>query len=150
MLQPTQKVIAYILRRERSYWELLTFTEPHFPQAGWQVPGGTVEIREPLEKALYREVKEESGLEEFAEVRYLGMTQYGEIGTPGIQHRHFYQLVFTGVSPAQFDHFVTGNDGDAGMLFRYRWVRLADCPPLVGGRGAQLRALILDDVPMSQ
>ena len=54
-----EKVYAYIVKDHR----LLVFRHIQFPEAGLQVPGGTVEEGEPLEEAVLREATEESGLE---------------------------------------------------------------------------------------
>ncbi|HLE30393.1 MAG TPA: NUDIX domain-containing protein, partial [Anaerolineales bacterium] len=56
------KVLAYITRRRNGRTQLLVFTHRDFPEAGVQVPAGTVEPDEPVEAALFREVHEESGL----------------------------------------------------------------------------------------
>ena len=56
------KVMAYVVRREAGGWQLLVFEHAGDPQAGVQVPAGTVEPGEPLETALWRELFEESGI----------------------------------------------------------------------------------------
>lgn len=53
------KVFAYLVRNGR---ELLVNRHFDFPEAGIQVPAGTVEPEESLEAALWREVEEETGL----------------------------------------------------------------------------------------
>jgi NADH pyrophosphatase NudC (nudix superfamily) len=54
------KVLAYITRHNCA--QLLVFDHRHSPEAGTQVPAGTVEVAESIEQALWREVEEESGL----------------------------------------------------------------------------------------
>ena len=56
------KVLAYITRERDGRRELLTFTHRDHPEAGVQVPAGTVEPGQAIEAALFREIREESGL----------------------------------------------------------------------------------------
>ncbi len=59
MTRPLQKVTAFITRETPEGRELLVFKHPF---AGVQLPAGTVEPNEPLEKAVLRETREETGL----------------------------------------------------------------------------------------
>ena len=58
MANTVKKVVAYITRGD----ELLVFTHRDSPEAGVQVPAGTVEEGETLDAAVLREVHEETGL----------------------------------------------------------------------------------------
>ena len=58
MKQVKYKVFAYITNRQ---W-LLLFTHLNAPEAGIQVPAGTIEAGESPEEAVLREVFEETGL----------------------------------------------------------------------------------------
>ena len=62
------KVLAYITRGD----ELLVFRHRYFPEAGLQVPAGTVEEGESPHDAVLREAYEESGLQQVRIVRSLG------------------------------------------------------------------------------
>ncbi|HUS94641.1 MAG TPA: NUDIX domain-containing protein [Patescibacteria group bacterium] len=68
-LRTVDKVTAFITRWQNEKPELLVL---HHPLAGRQLPAGTVEINEPLEKALLREVAEETGLVDIEIITYLG------------------------------------------------------------------------------
>jgi 8-oxo-dGTP pyrophosphatase MutT (NUDIX family) len=60
---PVKKVRAYIFQPTSSGLKLLVFSQPSSPEAGVQVPGGTVDAGESPFKAIKREVLEESGLD---------------------------------------------------------------------------------------
>jgi 8-oxo-dGTP pyrophosphatase MutT (NUDIX family) len=56
-------VLAYITRNTgEGVTELLVFDHLDFPEAGTQVPAGTVDGDESIEAALLREAEEETGL----------------------------------------------------------------------------------------
>lgn len=62
------KVLAYIIRDGERGQELLAFTHRDYPEAGLQVPGGTLDEGEGPLSGILREIKEEAGLEKFTEV----------------------------------------------------------------------------------
>lgn len=66
-----EKVSAFIVRKKNEKPELLVFSHP---SAGIQIPAGTVEENESLEAALFREIKEETGLSKLKIIRKLGET----------------------------------------------------------------------------
>jgi len=55
-----EKVYAYITCED----QLLIFNHTRFPEAGIQVPGGTVEENETAPEAVLREAREETGLDD--------------------------------------------------------------------------------------
>ena len=60
--QPVRKVVAYITRERDGKEQLLVFTHRDYPEAGLQVPAGTVQPNEAAEDALHRELSEELGV----------------------------------------------------------------------------------------
>ncbi len=64
-----EKVTAFITRRKDEKPQLLVFKHP---SAGIQLPAGTVEENEAMEKALFREVNEETGLKKLTLIKKLG------------------------------------------------------------------------------
>ena len=84
------KVLAYITHGGR----LLVFRHPHAPEAGIQVPAGTVREHERLEEAVLREAREETGLDALTVVRYLGEQRrdMADFGRDETHHRHFFHL----------------------------------------------------------
>jgi 8-oxo-dGTP pyrophosphatase MutT (NUDIX family) len=72
MAEPLEKVTAFVIRRSTATPELLLLEHPY---AGIQLPAGTVEVGEPLEKAVLREVAEETGLTDVTFRAYLGAAE---------------------------------------------------------------------------
>jgi 8-oxo-dGTP diphosphatase len=124
--------------------KLLVFSQPHSPAAGIQVPAGTVKPAEPLEVAALREAHEETGLEELHLVRKLGIREFDmrEFGRDELHVRHFFQLAYSGVSPARWIHEETSGGERAPISFELFWVGLPDqVPALIAGHGALLDQL---------
>ena len=55
------KVLAYLTRINADTVELLVFRHRDFPDAGLQVPGGSIDTAETPMAAAHREIFEESG-----------------------------------------------------------------------------------------
>lgn len=121
-----QKVEAYITRVTSGRATLLLFTQRGCPQAGWQVPAGTVEPGESLLEALHREIHEESGLRGLELVGQLGSHMNYQNGFS----RHAYHLAAPPGLAASWPHRVHGIGEDHGMVFEYSWVPLSSLPPL--------------------
>jgi 8-oxo-dGTP diphosphatase len=95
------KALVYITQGDK----LLVFRQPDCPEAGTQIPGGTVEAGEALEVAALREAHEETGLSGLVVRSYLGSAEYElkvDVGPPHL--RHFFHLAYAGTSPARWDH----------------------------------------------
>ncbi len=132
------KVLAYITRRRNGRTQLLVFTHRDFPEAGVQVPAGTVEPDEPVEAALFREVHEESGLTPeqvrlVAQVAEFADQAWGTV-------RHVFHLDADDL-PEAWAHTVHGTGEDAGMVFNYYWVSLGQGLELAGAQGRFLDRL---------
>src|SRR5690349_18913171 len=97
-----RKVLAYITHGNR----LLVFTHPFAPEAGVQVPAGTVEEGEELAAAVMREAWEETGLEGLRLVRYLGHVQrdLSDFGKAEVHDRYFYHLAYDDEPPTTWRH----------------------------------------------
>ena len=137
------KVMAYITHGTR----LLVFRQPDFPEAGIQVPGGSVGPGEPLEAAVLREAREESGLDELRLEAFLGDIQhdFSPRGRFEIHHRHYYHLTTFGELPETWHHQETDPSEGAydRILFELFWVDLPDgVPPLISQMDEMLPQLV--------
>jgi 8-oxo-dGTP diphosphatase len=132
-----EKVLAYITRGSGDAAELLAFEHRDHAEAGLQVPAGGVERWEPIEAALVREIEEETGL---VGCRIVSRLVVVEDVARAIRRHVFHVLAPAGTVDA-WEHTVTGGAGDHGLVFRYRWVSLAEVPPLAGGQDRWLRLL---------
>ena len=134
-----RKAFAYITHGDR----LLVFTHPHAPEAGIQVPAGTVEDNEQPEDAVLREAREETGLEHLVVARFLGEQRrnMSDFERDEVHHRFFYHLVCEGAPPERWQNHEL-DPADAGTeppLFELFWVRLPhDVPELIADHGALL------------
>lgn len=67
----TNKVLAYVTQNDR----LLVFVHRHSPEAGLQVPAGTIRDGEAPEVAVIREAAEETGVPDLRIRARLGVTR---------------------------------------------------------------------------
>ena len=134
------KVLAYVTRGDR----LLVFRHRDFPEAGLQVPAGTIEEGEIPHDAVLREVYEESGLRIVRVVRLLG--RYLHDAAPyrdETHHRHVYHLETTGpAASAWLHHESHPSDGGPPIALSFFWMGLDDPElTLAGGQGDLLNKL---------
>jgi 8-oxo-dGTP pyrophosphatase MutT (NUDIX family) len=118
------KVRAYIFRNLGSSSQLLVFQQPKFPEAGTQVPGGTVDPNEDMEAAVGREVLEETGFQIPEKWLKIATEQivHPVRGSPQIENS--FQVTTQAPLPNTWDHVVSGGGEDEGLLFRYFWMSL--------------------------
>jgi 8-oxo-dGTP pyrophosphatase MutT (NUDIX family) len=135
------KVFAYITHGQR----LLVFRHADFPQAGIQVPAGTVQPDEHPDEAVLREVYEETGLSDFAEVYFLGeqIRDMRDFNRDEVHHRYFYHLPYTGDSLTTWRHDETSGGATAPIVFEFFWVTLPnDVPELIADHDKFMPALL--------
>ncbi len=127
-----RKAFAYITHQNR----LLVFEHAAYPDAGIQVPAGSIEPDETPEQGVMREAYEETGLEGLKIVEYLAEVKrdLSSQGIAEIHHRYFFHLTCDHVPPETWSHMETNrSDGNPEPLeFRFYWAALPDgIPPLV-------------------
>lgn len=127
-----EKVIATITKGDR----LLVFSHPHHPEAGIQVPAGTVESGESPDEAVLREAREETGLDGLLLRSALGVREYDltAMSVARRQRFHFYHLTVASDAPCRWRHFEEHpSDGSATPIeFELFWVQFAsDVPELI-------------------
>lgn len=129
-IKSKKKVIAYILREKGGVTEILLHQHKDFPEAGFQVPAGTIEKNESEVEALLRETFEESGLSEFKEIKKIGECDFQNDEKNEMHHRSFYLLQVEKNMPDIFEHIVSGNGEDADLVFLYEWRDIKKIPKL--------------------
>jgi 8-oxo-dGTP diphosphatase len=144
LLPVRHKVFAYITHGDR----LLLLAHPQAPEAGIQVPAGTLEPGESPEAGALREAWEETGLPDLTLVRFLGEQRRDmrDFDIAAVHQRYFFHLRCGGDPPARWRHWEAApSDGSAGPIeFELYWARLAgEIPPLMADHDwalPQLRA----------
>ncbi|HEU0132425.1 MAG TPA: protein kinase [Mycobacteriales bacterium] len=137
MTKRSTKVLAYVVDGDR----VCVFEQPASPDAGVQVPAGTVEPGEDPERAALREAVEETGLAGLEIVRYLGATEFdmAPFGRDEVQRRHVYELRCTGAVPERWTHeerYATGQDP---IRFDLYWLPIGEARArLIASHGALL------------
>jgi ADP-ribose pyrophosphatase YjhB (NUDIX family) len=96
------------------------------PQAPLRVPGGGIYEGESVEQALFREIREETGLVNPPLLRKLGMDRYTRATTQTTIERHNFLLKVPSSLPDSWEHRATGEGNDAGKSFLYQWIDLDD------------------------
>ncbi|MFN8670816.1 MAG: NUDIX domain-containing protein [Candidatus Sericytochromatia bacterium] len=129
-----KKAYAYIIKNNK----LLVFSEPEFPEVGFQVAGGTVEENEDLEVAIKREVIEETGLTDFSIKKYLGKQVI--TFNQKTYERHFFLIELTQDTPETWEHIEKfPSEGEKKeILFRFCWKDLAKDNIDIGNQGVFL------------
>ncbi len=120
------KVIAYSSCQQAGRRQLLLFTHRDYPEAGVQVPAGTVEPGEPIEAALFREVREESGLTELRLVDKLAERYLPEFD----ENWHVFHLTAADGLPDSWDWLTNdysdedARERDERLVFSFYWADL--------------------------
>jgi 8-oxo-dGTP pyrophosphatase MutT (NUDIX family) len=114
------KVLIYLLRPAAGPSEVLVFQHRDYPEAGVQVPAGTVEPGEDVAATAYREVLEESGLGAERVHLVQKLTDFPE--PQWQQHRHVFLFRPLVPLPDTWSHTVHGHGEDEGMVFNFYWL----------------------------
>ena len=140
MTRVVKKVLAYVTRGD----ELLVFTHHDYPEAGLQVPAGTLEEGEDPEHAALREVREESGLTDVRVVSFLGRYLYdAPAGRGEVYERYVFHIALVDSAlDAWLHHESDPSGGGPPVAFCFFWMSLDDPALLLaGGQGHLLSRL---------
>lgn len=148
-----RKAFAYITQNKK----LLVFEHPHAPEAGIQVPAGSIEINENPEDGALREAQEETGLSQLKMIRFLGeqIRDMSDFDKAEIHHRYFYHLLCEEETPDTWHHGEhlpsdqpLHNSKEVAHQFRLYWVALDDLPKLIADHDfyvEMLQSLLLNE-----
>ena len=136
------KAFAYVTRRDR----LLVFRQPAFPEAGVQVPAGTIRSGELPVRAVLREAVEETGWSDFAEPVFLGRAKFDctPFGKSELHERWFFQLEIGGAPPETWSHGESDPDGGGStgtIEFAFFWQPISEAAELIADHGKLLPEL---------
>ena len=138
-----EKAYGFVLRERAARLELLVFEHAGQPEAGLQVPGGTVEAGETPLEGVAREVLEESGLAlgGWEAVATLAHEHVAGSATPGPQRWHCFATTPATPLPDSWRFEPRGSASERGLRFEYRWIALAGGAPLAGRQEEARRAV---------
>jgi len=145
-LPRVRKALCYVVRDG----QLLVFRHRDHPEAGVQVPAGTLHDGESPAAGAIRECEEETGRSGFRIVQRLGACDYEFRNTaPGFDRhetheRHFFALQPPAGLPDRWSHLAEEGNGD--FWFEFSWVPLTPDLVLAGDQHAFLRQLGVDEL----
>jgi len=129
-IKSVPKSLAYITHGS----ELLVFKQPDFPEAGIQVPKGTIDDGETPFQTIEREIVEETGLTDTEFVQFLGDTHrdMSDFDKSIIEHRHFFHFTLTGEKKNEWTHYeLFDSDSKEPILFSFFWIPINNAPEIL-------------------
>ena len=140
-MKTVDKAVAAVVRTHDGRRDLLVFTHP---QAGVQLPKGTIEADESIALATLRELEEESGLRLSTPSHYVGA--WNRVLNGGAIHPWHVSLLDAPAGlPEQWDHVATGSPEEEGLIFAFHWLPIdADLPARLHPLFADVIRMILD------
>ncbi len=139
-MKTRDRAYAYITSGSR----LLLFTQPGAPDAGIQVPAGTIEPGESPRDAAMREAREETGLAGIGYVRFLGRDtrDMRDCGSNELQVRWFFHLSVEGPTDETWRHGEHAEDGTVIHPFDFFWADVSSLPDLVANYDDKIDLLV--------
>lgn len=138
----SRKVLAYITNKQGENWELLVFKEGN--ESDFRVPGGTIDQNELIIDALYRKIKEETGLSR-DELEFLGKidkTNHFPEDREKVYERTVFHLAYTGEVKKKWDHQVTGDNTYKNKIFHLQFIPIKKLPDLASNQDQAIPLLI--------
>jgi ADP-ribose pyrophosphatase YjhB (NUDIX family) len=134
-----EKALVYITQGRC----VLLLRHPSHPEAGIQVPGGSIHLNEAPAEAALREAREETGLARLSIVQLVGVADFDmrPFGKTEVHRRHFFHLKFQDESPPSWRHEERDPSSGAAepIAFELFWARYpGEVPPLIAGHGQYL------------
>ncbi len=135
------KVLCYVVRDRR----LLVFRHRDHPDAGLQVPAGTLHPGEDPQAGAIRETEEETGRRGFAVVTKLGTydhefhDSFRGHARHELHERHVFHIGPPPDLPESWSHLAEEGDGD--FWFEFSWVPIGPDLVLAGDQHALLGRL---------
>lgn len=142
-MKTKRKVFAYITRGTEEQRELLVFEHDGEPEAGLQVPGGTIEDDELLIDALYREVQEETGLPSSV-LDFVGKVHkynYYPEHKDKVYERNIFHFEYIGERVDSWEHKVVSDGQDNGRVFTFHWEPVNKLPQLAAEQDKAIELL---------
>lgn len=136
-----RKVLCYVVRDGR----LLVFRHRDYPEAGLQVPAGTLRDGEGPELGAIRETEEETGRTGFSVARPLGAydhefrDRFRGVERHEMHERHVFLLVPPPDLPERWAHLAEEGNGD--FWFEFSWLPLTPDLVLAGDQHSYLSAV---------
>lgn len=129
-----QKIQAYITREQNGRTELLVFGHVGIPEAGVQVPAGSIDPGETPDRAVLREIFEETGLVHLQIVKYLGCFPWYWTVRQTLHQRHVYHLTPAEPLPDRWEQVVASADADNGLRFECYWLDVNEAARVLSGQ----------------
>lgn len=137
-----RKSLAYITVNE----ELLVFSQPDFPEAGIQVPKGTIEEGDSPKETIIREIEEETGIHYTDTPEYLGEknTIVRRSDDTIIEHRHFFHCKLRTKPAESWEHYEHhAKNSTEPILFSFFWIPIKDAKSILRANQGELLQKIL-------
>jgi RimJ/RimL family protein N-acetyltransferase/ADP-ribose pyrophosphatase YjhB (NUDIX family) len=134
------KAFGYITRRHAGMTQTLVFTHRDYPEAGTQIPKGTVEEGERLEAAVLREVAEETGLRDLTLLGAVARDRH--LSPDGSDSERYFYWLRADQAPDAWEHTVVSAGEDNGLVFQCRWIGRPDEVSFIDEHGAYLDRIL--------
>ena len=134
------RAYAYVTNAHR----LLLFTHPEAPEAGLQVPAGTVGPGEDPQDTVVREATEETGLVDLRLESFLiqDTRNMNDYGTNELQYRWVLSSLLGGHPEGNLASRRIRGRWDTGHSVRFFWAEITAIPKLVADYGDHIDLLV--------